>query len=299
MAEKIENKQDEINWNDSLDYTYSSIKDTMFETINFIEGRYRRKFKDEVIETCICWLEFCKEDLIVLGARPYIGKSSFILSLISDFILNKNIPVGLVTPGTIDRDIDIRLLAINSEVPISKIRSGMMRIAELEKVQKTANALFEAPLYFYDEPNCSFKNLKDNVLKMALEEHIQLLFIDGFKYIQEIIDADSENYRTRLARLLTEFKTLAMDLHIPIILTLDLPATKNNEEPTIQDLRKNMIIADKADKILFLHRNRLYDYRVNYQDAELITIKKTAGPYGTFPLHFYPITCKFSYKEDN
>ena len=69
MAEKIENKQDEINWNDSLDYTYSSIKDTMFETINFIEGRYRRKFKDEVIETCICWLEFCKEDLIVLGVR--------------------------------------------------------------------------------------------------------------------------------------------------------------------------------------------------------------------------------------
>ena len=299
MAEKIENKQDEINWNDSLDYTYSSIKDTMIETINFIEGRYRTKSKDEVIETGIRWLEFCKEDLVVIGSRPAIGKTSFILSLISEFILNKNIPVGLVTPGTIERDIGIRLLAINSEVPIQKIRSGMMRIAELEKVQKTANVLFEAPLYFFDEPNCSFKNLKDNVLKMALEEHIQLLFIDGFKYIQEIIDADTENYRIRLAKLLTEFKALAMELHIPIILTLDLPATKNNEEPTIQDLRKNMIIADKADKILFLHRNRLYDYRVNYQDAELITIKNTAGPYGTFPLHFYPITCKFSYKEDN
>ena len=293
MTEKTEIKKNEINWNDELDYTYSSIKDTMFETITIIEDRYRTKSKDEVIETGIRWLEFCKEDLVVLGARPSIGKTSFILSLISEFIINKNIPVGLVTPGTIERDIGIRLLAINSEVALPKIRSGMMKIAELKKVQEISNVLFEAPLYFYDEPNCSFKNLKDNVLKMALEEHIQLLFIDGFKYIQEIIDADSENYRTRLARLLTEFKALAMDLHIPIILTLDLPATKNNEEPTIQDLRKNMIIADKADKILFLHRNRLYDDCVKYQDAELITIKNTAGLYGTFPLHFYPIIAKF------
>ena len=293
MAEKIENKKDENNWNDSLDYTYSSIKETMFETITFIEGRYRTKSKDEVIETGISWLEFCKEDLVVLGARPSIGKTSFTLSLISEFILNKNIPVGLVIPGTINRDIGMRLLAINSEVAIQKIRSGMLRIGDVKAIQKTAGFLFDAPLYFYDEPNCSFRNIKDNVIKMALENHIQLLFVDGFEYIQEIIDADSENYRTRLAKLLTSFKDFAIELHIPIILTVDLPATKKNDEPSFQDFRKNMIFVDKADKILFLHRNRLYNC-TKYQEAKLILLKNTAGAIGDFPLHFYPYTCKFT-----
>ena len=292
MKNKTNNKDNEINWNDELDYTYSSIKDTMFETITFIEGRFRTKSRDEVVETGIRWLEFCKEDLIVLGARPSIGKTSFILSLISEFILNKNIPVGLVIPGTIDRDIGMRLLAINSEVALPKIRSGMLRVQDVKKLQKTSGRLFDAPLYFYDEPNCSFKNLKDNVIKMALEEHIQLLFVDGFEYIQEIIDAEAENYRIRLAKLLTEFKTLSMELHIPIILTVDLPATKQNEEPSFQDFRKNMIFVDKADKILFLHRNRLYNW-VKYQDANLILVKNTAGATGDFPLHFYPIVTKF------
>ena len=292
MTEKTEIKKNEINWNDELDYTYSSIKDTMFETINFIEDRFRTKSRDEVVETGIRWLEFCKEELIVLGARPSIGKTSFILSLISEFVLNKNIPVGLITLGSVDRDIGMRLLAINSEVALPKIRSGMLSGQDVKKLQKTSDRLFDAPLYFYDEPNCSFKNLKDNVIKMALEEHIQLLFVDGFEYIQEIIDADTENYRIRLAKLLTEFKTLSMELHIPIILTVDLPATKQNEEPSFQDFRKNMIFVDKADKILFLHRNRLYNW-VKYQDANLILVKNTAGATGDFPLHFYPIITKF------
>lgn len=294
----VEKNLEDINWNEALDYTYSSLKDTMLDTVQIIDNQYNKKPTGEIIKTCIGELKFCKDDLIVLGARPWKGKTSFILSLISDFILNKHIPVGLVAPGTITYDIGIRLLGINSEVPLPKIRSGMMRLPEYEKVQKTAKALFEAPLYFYEEPNCSFNNLKNNVIKMAMEDHIQLLFIDGFEYIQEIVDADAENYRTRLAKLLNNFKALAMELQIPIIITLDLPATKSNKEPSLEDLRKNIIIADKADKILFLHRNELYNC-INYQDAKLITIRNTTGPFYIFPLHFYPLICKFSYEEEN
>ena len=277
-----------------------SSKDIMFKAIDEIDARYQSKGNgstDSII-TGFSWLEFEKDELIVLGARPSIGKTAFILSLMSKLILDKKLSVGFIDPGLVDNTkIGFRLLAIDSGVPLAKIRSGMLKTQDVKKLQVSANKFFYSNFYLYNEPNVCFTDLKDTIINMTMEQHIQILFIDNFKYIREAVDADEKTLRTRLNYLLSEFKHLAEELHIPIVIAMELPETKKNEEPSMKDFMKTMIIPEIADKVLFLHRNRLLDAPLS-QDAKLILAKNNSGWTGEFDLKFYPLISKFTNRNE-
>ena len=272
-----------------------SVKDIIFKAIEEVDDLYKNKDgrNQDTIKTGISWLEFEKDDLIVLGARPYIGKTSFLLSLISKMIQEEKLSVGLINPGIADNtEMGIRLLALNSEVPLAKIRSGMLKPEDVKKIQDAGSELFDSKFYIYNEPNVCFNDLKNTVLWLSKEKHIQILFIDGFEYIKEAEEADDKTCSTRLMYLLCELKHLAEDLHIPIVITVDLPAAKN-EEPSIRDFKKTMIIPDRADKVLFLHMGLLPEEKY-CQDAKLIIAKSRAGCGCYFGIKYYPSICKFT-----
>ena len=276
-----------------------SSKDLMFKAIEEIDSRYKNKGYSgrDTIKTGISWLELEKDDLIVLGARPCIGKTAFILSSISK-LLQKKYSVGLIVPGLVDNtNIAFRLLAIDSGVPLAKIRSGMLKVKDVQKIQAAAGELFYAGFYLYNEPNICFEDLKSTIISMAMEQHIQILFIDDFEYIKEAAEADEKSLRTRLMYILSELKRLAEELHIPIVITVNLPATKKNEEPEIKDFMKTLIIPEKADKVFFLHRDRLMEAKY-YQDAKLILARSQNGNIGDFALRFYPHISKFTNSDE-
>ena len=292
MAE--EEKIEEENWDEPIEYGYISGKEVMFRVIEDIENRYKAPDED-VLKADLHWLSFQKDDLVVLAARPAIGKTAFVLSLVNQLVLKKKIPVGFAVPIWSEEVIGMRLLAIETGVPGQKIRSGMLKVDDVRKIQECAGQYFDAPFYLFNEPNCSFKAIKRNTIEMAMEKHIEVLIVDGFEYLQEIIDGDEKSYRITLTYLLSEFKRLAVELHIPVILVMEMPKTKHDYEPTLWDFRRYMIIPDRADKVLFLHRDRLMTYTKS-QDAKLIVAKNNCGPTGDIPLEFNPDIGKFSSK---
>lgn len=293
MAE--EKKIEEENWDEPIDYPYFSARNIMFRVIEYIEARYKSPDKD-VLKTDSPLLYFQNDDLVVLASKPHMGKTAFVLGLISQFVLEKKISVGLAVPVLSEHDIGMRLLSIDTEVPVHKIRSGMLKVDDVKKIQKSANKFFDSPFFLFYEPNCSFKAIRKNAIEMAMENHIQLLIVDDFEYLQDIVDCDEKNYRIELSTLLSEFKRLAVELHIPIILVMDIPESENDNEPTLSDFNKYMIIPDKADKLLFLHKGRFQKY-TKIQNAKLIIAKNNSGPKKDIPLDYYRRIEKFSWRH--
>ena len=275
--------------------TYGSVsaKDLMLNVIEYIESRFKGPDNEDVLETGFPYLNFQNEDIVVLASKPSIGKTSFLLSLASNLILEKNIPVALISPTMSEGEIGMRLLSINSGVALGKIRSGMLVEKELIKIQDTAGKLFESPFYSYHEPNCDLKTIKTNAIKLAMEKHIQLLIVDDFEYLQDLVDAKDREYRRKLANLLCEVWDITLDLHIPVIISMNTPNSKSNLEPNLLDFKKYMVIPEEADKVIFLHRERNKTGFVK-QDAKLIVAKNTCGPTGDMNVRFNASTGKFT-----
>lgn len=286
-----EQKTNDENCNNSIDCSYISGKEIMLHAIEGIE----RSFKNtdtNVLKTDFKYLEFQRDDLVVLAGRPYIGKTNFVLNLLSQFVLEKKIPVGLVDAKNQEYSIANRILSINSGIPFAMIRSGMLRMDEVSRIQEAAAKFFDSPLYLFNEPNSGLEAIKRNAIHMAMEHHIQLLIVDAFEYIQEIVDTDEKNYRAKLTYLLCAFKSVATQLNIPVILVMEIPETRNNNEPNLSVFKKHMVIPDRADKVIFLHRDRLTNYAMS-QNTKLIVAKNSNGSVVDISINYNTVTGKF------
>ena len=227
-----------------------------------------------------------------MAARPSIGKTSFLLSLSKQLAVDKGIPVGLINTGTIDSaSLGKRLIALDSGVPMCKIRSGMLKVIDVKKIQESAKKLFGVPLYFKIEPNCSFNDFVLAAESMLEEKPVKLMIIDDFDYFAEMMDAEKEYYRLELEKLMDSLKKFAVEHNIPVILGMTLPA-ESEEPPELLDFRKNLVIPYKADTVIFLHRDRLKE-DVKYCNASVNVAKNVCGPCYDFTLRFYPETSLF------
>ena len=281
-----------------MEEAYVSIKDIMVNTIESIETRYESKTGDpDYIDAGFCCLEFHKGDLIVLAARPSVGKTAFALSLVNQLALNKKIPVGYISLDSTEKTLfGRRLISINSGVPLGKVHTGMMKTSEVGKVHNSANAICEAPLYLINELNGSFDTLEWKAQMLIDEKQVQLIIIDGFELFEELVDSEKGEYRDSLKKLLEKLKKFAEEHHIPIILEIILHPDEHNKEPSLRDFGKHMIIPYMADMILLIHRDNLQE-KIEKQEVEFYIEKNLRGWAGRhIPLYFDPQTVAF-YRE--
>ena len=307
MAEEEKKKDDK---KDPLaDFKFTGVKDdyiffetaknATFDAIESIEAHYNHSSNNtNRIYTDFPCLEFDNGNLIVLAARPSIGKTSFLLSLSKQLAVDKGIPVGLINTGTIDSaSLGKRLMALDSGVPMYKIRSGMLKVIDVKKIQESAKKLFGVPLYFKIEPNCSFNDFVLAAESMLEEKPIKLMIIDDFEYFEEIMDADKEYYRFELEQLMDSLKKFAVEHNIPIILGMTLPSD-TEEPPELLDFRKNLVIPYKADMVIFIHRDRIKE-EVKVCNARLHIAKNVCGPCIDYSLKFYPATSLFKKEKED
>lgn len=272
---------------------FESAKNAMFDTIDSIEARYNHASNNvNRINTGFSCLEFDNGNLIVLAARPSIGKTAFLFSLTKQLAIDKGVPVGLINTGTLNSvTLGQRFMALDSGVPLYKIRSGMLKVSDVRKIQETAKKLFDVPLYFKIEPNCSFKDFVLAAESMLEEKPIRLIIIDDFDYFEELMDAEKEYYRFELEKLMDSLKEFAVEHNIPIVLGMTLP-NESAEPPELLDFRKNLVIPYKADTVIFLHRDRLNE-EVKHCSVSVYVAKNVCGPTYDFSLRFYPATSLF------
>ena len=266
------------------------------ETLNIIEERYNKKEALTGIPTGLGKLDsmtsgFQNQEMIVLGARPSIGKTAMALSMMQHIAVEKKIPCGFFSLEMSYQMIGQRLLSQVARVPGHKLRSGLLSMSDFQKLQDAAGLIYTAPFYIVDQPNMQLLDLRALARRLVVERHVKIIFIDYMGLIQTE-NQGAPVYETQ-SEVSKSLKALARELEIPIVALCQVARAAEGEPPTLAQLRGSGSIEQDADVVMFLHRARLEDDTVPAQDAELIVAKQRNGSTGTVKLTFLPSYTKF------
>ena len=283
--------------------TVYSAKDIMFKEIELIEARYKSKNQFTGVPTGFAKLDtytsgFQNSELIIIGARPSIGKTALALSMIQNIACEKRIPCGFFSLEMPYESIGMRLLAQEARVPMAKIRSGMLKVDDVKKIQDAAGRWFEAPLYTVDTPNMKLIDLRAVARRMVKNNKVKIIFID---YIGLISTEDPTAPVFEQVSLISKsLKALARELQIPIVALCQVARDAEGQEPNLAQLRGSGSIEQDADVVMFLHRDRIKDGdNIAAQDAKIILAKQRNGACGDIDIIFLPTFSKFENKAED
>ena len=269
--------------------------DIMIKEIGLIEARYRSKNQFTGIPTGFAKLDtytsgFQNSELIIIGARPSIGKTALALSMMQYISVEKHIPCGFFSLEMPYEAIGMRILAQEARVNMSKIRSGMLKREDVTKIQNAAGRWFEAPLYVVDTPNMRLIDLRAMARRMVTKHQVKIIFID---YIGLITTEDSSKATyDQVAEISKSLKALARELQIPIVALSQVARDAEGEEPKLNQIRGSGAVEQDADVVMFLHRDRLKE-ETAAQDAKIILAKQRNGATGDIKIMFIPSYSKF------
>ena len=271
------------------------VKNVMIQEIDLIEKRFKSKNQFTGVPTGFANLDsmtsgFQNSDLIILGARPSIGKTAMALSMMQHISLDRKIPCGFFSLEMSTELIGMRILAQESRVSMSKIRSGMIKIDEIKKIQDAAGRWFEAPLYIVDTPNMRLLELRSMARRMVEKHGVKIIFIDYIGLIAT--ENPTAPVFEQVSEISKSLKALARELKIPIVALSQVSRNAEGEEPNLAQLRGSGSVEQDADVVMFLHRERLKD-ESPIQDAKLILAKQRNGATGDIKIKFIPAYSKF------
>lgn len=270
-------------------------RNIMIKEIEIIDARYNSKNQFTGIPTGFGKLDsytsgFQNSELIIIGARPSIGKTALALSMMQNIALEKNIPCGFFSLEMPYESIGMRILSQESRVPMHKMRSGMLKYEDVKKIQDAAGRWFEAPLYTVDTPNMKLLELRAMARRMVKNHKVKIIFID---YIG-LITTENPNAPVydQVSEVSKSLKALARELEIPIVALCQVARAAEGEPPNLAQLRGSGSIEQDADVVMFLHRERLKE-ETPVQEATLILAKQRNGATGDIKISFVPAYSKF------
>lgn len=270
-------------------------RNIMIKEIEIIDARYNSKNQFTGVPTGFGKLDsytsgFQNSELIIIGARPSIGKTALALSMMQNIALEKNIPCGFFSLEMPYESIGMRILSQESRVPMHKMRSGMLKYEDVKKIQDAAGRWFEAPLYTVDTPNMKLLELRAMARRMVKNHKVKIIFID---YIG-LITTETPNAPVydQMSEVSKSLKALARELEIPIVALCQVARAAEGEPPNLAQLRGSGSIEQDADVVMFLHRERLKE-ETPVQEATLILAKQRNGATGDIKISFIPAYSKF------
>lgn len=273
---------------------FSAAPELVKETIKIIEHLSQRKEAVTGIASGFKKLDtltagFQASDLIILAARPGMGKTSISLNMVVHAALSHDLSIGFFSLEMTKEQLMMRMLSSKSKVNFGKIRTGYLSDSEFKKVIDAADSLQRANIHIDDSPGINVLELRSKTRRLMSEKGIDLLVID---YLQLMRGATRAESREReIAEISSSLKALAKELAIPIIAISQLSRqteTRTDKKPQLSDLRESGALEQDADMVLFLHRADAYKRNIEERDgiAEVIIGKQRNGPTGTVSLAF-------------
>jgi len=245
---------------------------------------------------------FQKSDLIIIAARPSMGKTALALNISSNIIKNLNLPVLFFSLEMSKEQLIYRLLTNETNITNFRLKTGNIYKDDWIKLNTTIKYLSGLPLFFDDTPNPSINDIKTKIKKIIFEQNqIGLVIIDYLQLMQNS-KFKTENRTQELSQITRSLKTLAREFNVPIIALSQLSRSvesRLNKRPILSDLRESGSIEQDADLVLMLYRESYYnltklDDEINSPDqVELIIAKQRNGPVGTVDLQFDSKQTKF------
>ncbi|MGB9755570.1 MAG: replicative DNA helicase [Desulfurella sp.] len=244
---------------------------------------------------------FQRGDLIILAARPSMGKTAFAVNIATNMAIRRNLSVGIFSLEMTYRQIAMRILSSLSDLPFQKVKSGKLSTSEWNLIVKTIDKTRDLHIYIDDSSLITSLDIRTKARKLKIERNIDFLIID---YLQLIEGLKRENRVQEVSEISRSLKILAKELDIPILALSQLNRSveqRDNKRPMMSDLRESGSIEQDADVVMFIYREDAYK---KVQDkppqtiAEINVAKHRNGPTGTIELLFHKDTTTFKNLTD-
>jgi replicative DNA helicase len=274
------------------------IKELMWQAMERIEARDRGDESVRGVPSGFTDLDektngFQRSDLIIVAARPAMGKTSFCLNVAANAALEHKVPVAVFSLEMSKDQLVERLLAAESFVDLHRLRSGGLRADDYPKLSRAAGLLGTAPIWIDDTPALTLLELRSKARRLKAEHDIGLFVVDYLQLIRGSTRTDSR--QEEISYISRSLKALARELVTPVIALSQLsraPEQRGGDRrPMLSDLRDSGAIEQDADLVIFIYRAEMYQGIVEQNEgeeglAEVILAKHRNGPTGILKLAF-------------
>ena len=236
-------------------------------------------------------------DLILVAARPSMGKTAFVLNMAQYMAFNQNQTVAIFSLEMSKEQLVNRLFSMESRVDSQHIRTGKLSDAEWEKLIESAGMIGRSNLIIDDTPGISISELRSKCRKYKLEHDLKIVIID---YLQLMSGSGrgSDSRQQEISDISRSLKALARELNVPVVALSQLSRAveqRPDHRPMLSDLRESGAIEHDADVVMFIYRDDYYNKDTDKKGiAEIIIAKQRNGPIGTVELVWMPDYTKFA-----
>lgn len=288
----------------------AKISDLLVEALKAIEEAGKREDGLSGVPTGFTELDrltsgFQKSDMIVIAARPSMGKTAFILSVLRNMAVDHKVPVAMFSLEMANLQLVNRLIVSETELDHDKIKNGKLTTEEWAQLEERTKTLLEAPIYLDDTPALSIFEFRAKCRRLKQKANIQCVFVD---YLQLMSAPNAGSREQEISTISRQLKAVAKELNIPVIALSQLNRSVDQQKdfrPQLSNLRESGAIEQDADIVCFIHRPEYYKL---FEDpstgesligvAEIIIAKHRNGAVGDVRLRFEKEFAKFTDKID-
>lgn len=243
---------------------------------------------------------FQPSDLILVAARPSMGKTAFVLNVAENICLNQGKSAVLFSLEMSKEQLVNRLLSLESRVSSQLMRTGELNERDWDSLIEAAGVLAKSKMIIDDTPGISIGQLRSRCRKYKSDHDISIIIID---YLQLMVgDGRTDSRQQEISDISRSLKALARELNVPVIALSQLsraPEKRDDHRPMLSDLRESGAIEQDADVVMFLYRDDYYNKETDKPNiAEVIIAKQRNGPIGTVELVWMPDYTKFANKAN-
>ena len=280
---------------------YSPLKDVLVESFTKLEELYNRKQHITGVPSGFTDLDyrtagFHGSELILIAARPAMGKTAFALNIATNAALRANVPVAVFSLEMSKEQLVNRILCSESMVDSNKVRTGKLEEDDWAKLAGTIGPLSEAEMYIDDTPGINIMEIRTKCRKLKIEKNIGLVVIDYLQLIQGTGKRNGSREQ-EISEISRSLKILAKELDVPVIALSQLSRAaeqRPDHRPMLSDLRESGAIEQDADIVMFLYRDDYYNPDTEKKGvAEVIIAKHRGGSTGTIELLWLGSYTKF------
>ncbi|MHB9093521.1 MAG: replicative DNA helicase [Eubacteriales bacterium] len=238
---------------------------------------------------------FQASDLIIVAARPSMGKTAFCLNIAQNACVRKKLPVAVFSLEMSREQLVTRILCGEAMVDQQKVRTGQLSDEDWQKLTQAAGPLSQAPLYIDDSPGISVVEMRAKCRRLKSEHGLALIVIDYLQLMQG--GRKTENRQQEISEISRTLKSLARELQVPVIALSQLSRAveqRQDKKPMMSDLRESGSLEQDADLVMFIYRDEYYNPDTDRRSrADIIIAKQRNGPVGTVELGFFKEFTKF------
>ncbi|MBP3385044.1 MAG: replicative DNA helicase [Firmicutes bacterium] len=268
---------------------FAHIKDVLLENINIIDKMSQLEGNLTGLTTGFRDLDqltsgLHRSDLIILAARPAMGKTAFALSVAQGAAIKGSASVMIFSMEMSKEQLGQRLLSMESRIEMQSLKTGKLERRDWDQINMALDSLSKASIHIDDTPGISIMEMKNKCRRLKAEKGLDLIVID-YLQLMSIEGKKTENRQQEISTLSRNLKLLARELDCPVIVLSQLSRAveqRPNKRPMLSDLRESGSIEQDADIVIFLYRDEYYNPDTDKPgECEVIVAKHRSGPTGT------------------